>query len=176
VLNVVLARRESAGGALEEFETVLPARAASAFRDVLWRVGGLCLLLLGSFLLLSNAVALARTVGMGEAAIGLTLVAAGTSLPELAISLMAAVRKQPDLAIGNVIGSNLFNLLGILGCTAVISPIAAPGISALDMRMLVDSSVGLQVMLWTGLRIQRWEGAANRFTASAMSGFGICSR
>jgi cation:H+ antiporter len=97
---------------------------------------------------------------VGEAVIGLTLVAAGTSLPELATSMRAAARNQPDLAIGTVVGSNLFNLLGILGCTAVISPIAVPVISAVDLGMLVTTAVGLQGLLWTELRIQRWEAAA----------------
>jgi cation:H+ antiporter len=160
VLNVVLARRESADEAVQDFETGIPGRKSNPVLAVLWVMGGLGLLLVGSSLLLANAVTLARALGVGEAVIGLTLVAAGTSLPELATSMLAAARNQPDLAIGNVVGSNLFNLLGILGCTAVISPIAAPGISPLDLGMLAATAMGLQGLLWTELRLQRWEGAA----------------
>jgi Ca2+/Na+ antiporter len=86
-------------------------------------VVGLGFLILGSRLLVDNAVALAQAVGLSEAVIGLTIVAAGTSLPELATSLLAAFRKQPDIAIGNIVGSNIFNIVTILGAAAATAPL-----------------------------------------------------
>jgi cation:H+ antiporter len=97
---------------------------------------------------------------VSEAVIGLTIVAAGTSVPELAASVVAAFRNEPDIALGNVIGSNVFNVLAILGIASLISPMHAPAISRFDMYAMVVMSAALLPLLWTGLRLQRWEGAA----------------
>lgn len=92
--------------------------------------------------------------------VGLTIVAAGTSMPELATSLVAAVRRQPDIAIGNVIGSNIFNVLGILGLASVTAPFAAPGITMLDYLMMIGFTVLILPLLYTGRTLHRIEGIA----------------
>ena len=88
-------------------------------------VGGLVVLVIGARLLVTSSTELARSFGVSEAVIGLTIVAVGTSLPELATSLIAALRKQTEIAVGNIVGSNIFNIFGILGVTALIDPIPA---------------------------------------------------
>jgi cation:H+ antiporter len=95
---------------------------------------------------------------MSEAVIGLTIVAIGTSMPELATSVVAAVKKQPDIAIGNVIGSNIFNILGILGIASVIKPISAPDISIVDTLVMIGFSILLLPLIKTGFTLKRWEG------------------
>jgi cation:H+ antiporter len=97
---------------------------------------GLGVLVVGARWLVAGAVDLAEALAIPSTIIGLTVVAIGTSLPELATSLVAAARGQSDLAIGNVIGSNLFNLLGILGVAALVRPLAAPGLSPIDLAVM----------------------------------------
>lgn len=123
----------------------------------LWVAGGLVVvgllaLLVGARLLIDGAVAIARDFGLSEAFIGLTIVAVGTSLPELATSLVAALRRQSDIAIGNVVGSNIFNILGILGVTAIITPIpVAARFLAFDLPVMLVAS-----LLLAGLLLFRW--------------------
>jgi cation:H+ antiporter len=112
----------------------------------------------GSRLLVDNSIILAKAFGVSEAVIGLTIVAAGTSMPELATSIVAALRKQPDIAIGNVVGSNGFNILGILGVSSLISPIQAPGISMIDYTMMIVFSALLIPLIYTGRLLHRLEG------------------
>lgn len=100
-------------------------------------VGGLALLVIGGRLFVDNASGIARSWGVSEAIIGLTIVAVGTSLPELATSVVAAVKHQPDLAIGNVVGSNIFNILFILGASATITPLGSAGIQFIDYIMML---------------------------------------
>ena len=100
-------------------------------------IGGLALLIFGGRLFVDNASSIARSWGVSEAIIGLTIVAIGTSLPELATSVVAAVKRQPDLAIGNVVGSSIFNILFILGASATITPLVPAGIQLLDYLMML---------------------------------------
>ena len=110
-------------------------------------IGGLILLVIGARLLVDSATTLARTFGISEAVIGLTIVAVGTSLPEMATSIIAAIRKQTEIAVGNIVGSNIFNIFGILGVTAVIHPIPADArFSAIDMPWVLASAVALIVL------------------------------
>lgn len=120
--------------------------------------GGLLVLVAGSRAFVIGASDLARMWGVSEALIGLTIVSIGTSLPELASSLIAALRKQADIAVGNIIGSNIFNILAIGGVASVVKPIHAPGISLVDQWVMVAIAVLFAVFAWTGLRIRRWEG------------------
>lgn len=123
-------------------------------------VGGLVLLIAGSRVLLLGAVALARDLGVSEAVIGLTLVAVGTSLPELAVSLIATMRRQVEVAVGNILGSNLFNLLGILGVSSLLQELPLPHrMLVFDQWVLLACSVAVLLMLWTGRRLSRIEGA-----------------
>lgn len=126
--------------------------------DVVLIALGLVGLIYGSDLLVKNAIIIAQKLGMSEAMIGLTIVAAGTSIPELATSLVAAVRKQSDIAIGNVVGSNTFNLLLILGTVGVIYPIETPDINILDSLFMLAISVLLWVFMKIGTKINRVQG------------------
>lgn len=123
-------------------------------------VMGLALLVGGAKALVTGAVDIARTIGVSERVIGLTVVACGTSLPELAASVVAAIKKESDILLGNVVGSNIFNILLILGATAVVEPIrlVAEGIW-IDLGVMVGFSMIVLLFLYTGLRVVRLEGA-----------------
>ncbi|HSQ22371.1 MAG TPA: sodium:calcium antiporter, partial [Coriobacteriia bacterium] len=115
----------------------------------------------GSQLLVSGATGIARTFGVPEAIIGLTLVAVGTSLPELATSIMAALRGHSDVAVGNVLGSNIFNALGIIGITALVHPISvAERMASVDVWVMVGASLVAVPFLLARGRIGRLAGAA----------------
>lgn len=160
VLNIRLARGQISQDVQQEFGESVPPAAGSAWKDAGFIVAGLALLVLGSRLFVSGAVDLARWLKLSEAFIGLTIVAAGTSLPELASSLMAAWRKQPDIAIGNVVGSNIYNILAILGVSGVIAPpLNGQGVSLTDTLVMIGISLVLLVIAWTGFKLRRWEGA-----------------
>ena len=121
-------------------------------------VGGLGFLIGGAKLFVNAAIFLAKTCGVSDAVIGLTVVAVGTSLPELATSVVAAIKKQQDIAIGNVVGSNIFNILAILGIAPIINPIATKDISLIDMGLMLGVSLLLFPMMKTGMRKNRLEG------------------
>jgi len=136
----------------------VPSASGSVLRDILMIAGGLALLVVGSRLLVSAAVSIARVWEVSDAVIGLTVVSAGTSMPELATSVIAALRRQPDIAVGNIVGSNIFNILGILGASAAVRPLTAPGIQPFDLGVMVAFSVALFPLLYTGRRMIRAEG------------------
>jgi cation:H+ antiporter len=119
--------------------------------------GGLAALICGGKLFVNAAVSVARLIGVSEAVIGLTVVAFGTSVPELATSIVAAVKDENDIAIGNVVGSNIFNVLGILGVTPLIAPIRSVGINMIDMGIMLLVSV-LLIIFMTSLKIGRLKG------------------
>ena len=123
-------------------------------------VGGLGGLVLGAKLFVGCAVHIARLLSVSEAVIGLTVVAVGTSLPELATSVVAALRGEKDIAVGNVVGSNIFNVMCILGIAPLISPISSPGIGLVDLGLMAGLSVLLYPMMRRDLVIGRLEGAA----------------
>ena len=123
-------------------------------------VGGLVLTVLGARLLVDGAVDLARDLGVSETVIGLTIVAVGTSMPELVTSVMAARRGQSDVAFGNIVGSNIYNILGILGVTALVTPLAVPPeIARFDIWVMLAATAALVAAAVTGWRINRTEGA-----------------
>jgi cation:H+ antiporter len=160
VVNVRLARRQASTDVRQEFDDSVPKPTGSPWTDAGLIVAGLAMLVLGSRLFVTGAVDLARLFDISDAVIGLTIVAAGTSLPELASSLMAAWRKQPDIAIGNVVGSNIYNILAILGVSGMIaSPVNGQGVSLTDTVVMIGFSVVLLVIAWTGFKLRRWEGA-----------------
>ena len=142
-----------------EIEVSEPLMSAS--RSWLIICIGLILLIVGGELLVRNAVALARSLGVAEKVIGLTIVAAGTSLPELATSVVAAIKKNNDIAVGNIIGSNIFNLLMILGISALIRPISYDHHFNRELVILCLGTVALLVAMFTGKRqkLDRWEAA-----------------
>jgi cation:H+ antiporter len=144
---------------IKEFEEAVPKVSRHWSVDVLFIVIGLAALMIGSEFLVKNAVGLARLIGMSEAVIGLTIVAVGTSTPELATSIVAAFKKQPDIAIGNVVGSNIFNILGILGVASLVKPISTPDINLTDTLLMIAMSLLLLPFIRTGFTLRRWEGA-----------------
>jgi cation:H+ antiporter len=136
------------------------SRSRAGWRTYLGVLVGLALLGVGARLLVMGAVDLARGFGVSELVIGLTIVAAGTSLPEVAASVIAALRRHPDIALGNIVGSNIFNILSILGITALIQPIGLPWETIQrDMLVMLAASVILWPFLFTGSRLGRREGA-----------------
>lgn len=134
-------------------------------REILWdlglMLGGLALLVVGSEWLVVGAVALARVLGIGELVIGLTIVAAGTSLPEVATSIVATVRGERDIAVGNVIGSSIFNILSVLGLASAVSPAGiaiSPALLHVAIPIMIAVAVACLPIFFTGHRISRWEG------------------
>ncbi|MDD2590550.1 MAG: calcium/sodium antiporter [Fermentimonas sp.] len=126
--------------------------------DLLFIVVGLLALVYGSDLLVVNSIIIAERLGMSEAMIGLTIVAIGTSMPELATSVVAAIKKRSDIAIGNVIGSNIFNILLVLGVAGLIHPISTPEINYMDSLFVVALGLVLWLFMKLGTRIRRWQG------------------
>ena len=139
-------------------ETTVAPPSMPWWRAVLWMALGLGALVLGSDLFVSSASDLAVSLGMSQAVVGLTIVAGGTSLPELATSVVASYRGRSAIAIGNVIGSNVFNILAILGITAVISPLHISGITPIDLGLLLGSVALLWLFCFTKYTVARWEG------------------
>lgn len=135
-----------------------PTKAMNPWMAALWIVIGLVCLVVGSNIFVSGATELARMWGVSEAVIGLTIVAGGTSLPELATSIVAAKKGQSAIAIGNVIGSNVFNVFMILGATGLIKPMQTQGITLVDLSLLLISAVLLWLFSFTRYKVERWEG------------------
>lgn len=127
--------------------------------DVVFVIAGLVLTILGARFLVTGAIDLARMANISETVIGLTIVAVGTSLPEFITSVMAAVRKHSDIAFGNIVGSNIYNVLGILGVTAIVKPIdVPPQIASFDIWVMIGATLLLFAVAMTGWRISRAEG------------------
>lgn len=126
--------------------------------DMFFIAGGLVILVFASHLLVDNAVYIAKAIGISEAVIGLTIVAAGTSMPELATSIVAAMKKNPEIAIGNIVGSNIFNILAILGISSLIKPITAPQVNYVDMFVMLGVSLLVLPVVGSGFKISRKEG------------------
>ena len=140
-------------------ETEVVQKPAGVWLNLLYVVAGLGGLVLGSNLFVESASDVARQLDVSEGVIGLTIVAGGTSLPELATSVVAARKGQSAIAIGNVIGSNVFNILLILGLTATISPMAVQGITVVDLAVMLVSVLLVWAFAYTKYTVARWEGA-----------------
>ena len=138
-------------------EDLVPCRTGTGMA-LLMAAGGLAALIVGGKLLVKSAVFIAGLCHVPEAVVGLTIVAVGTSLPELATSVVAARKGETDIAIGNVVGSNIFNILGILGMAPVLAPIHAPGISNTDMIFMLFLTLALVPIMKSGFKIDRREG------------------
>ena len=159
VWSVRAAHRDQEAAAALAADLPVTEPTGPAWRDALLVVAGLAGLVLGADLFVGAATRLAEAAGVSNAVIGLTVVAVGTSLPELATTVVAAARGESEIAVGNVVGSNLFNLLGILGVASLVRPLAAPGLGAADVAVMAAFTVALAALLWTGRRLVRAEGA-----------------
>lgn len=136
----------------------LPRTLKNIWLDVGFIGVGFVLLFFGANILVDNSVVLAQILGVSQAVIGLTIIAGGTSIPELATSIVAARHNQADIAIANVVGSNIFNILGIIGISSLIHPIQGFDIKMLDFYWMIGASIILVPFLLTGFRLNRWEG------------------
>lgn len=157
---------ESPAVEAEYKEVADSAEGATVSRSIAFQAGlivlGLALLVLGSQLLVNSAREIASALGVSDLVIGLTVVAAGTSLPELATSVLAAIRGQRDIAVGNVVGSNIFNLLSVLGASAAVS---SNGVAVnsevirLDFPVMLAATIVLLPICWNGFMVKKWEGS-----------------
>jgi cation:H+ antiporter len=164
-LFVIRQSRQEDRSVRDEYQEGMPGDGSAWDRhwavQVLLVAAGLGLLVLGADVLVEAAIAFARAFGVSELVIGLTIVAAGTSLPEVATSILAAVRGERDIAVGNVVGSNVFNLLGVLGVSALVAPTGlavAPAVLSFDLLVMTAVAVACLPVFFTGNRIDRWEG------------------
>jgi cation:H+ antiporter len=158
IVNIILARKEKNPEVDAEFKEGLESKLGVPI-SIVFMIVGLGLLILGANLFVQSAIAIAKLFYLSDAVIGLTIVAVGTSLPELITSIVAAYKKEADIAIGNVVGSNIFNILSILGITAIIIPISSAGISYVDLGIMLIAAIVLFPLSRTGFSITRWEGA-----------------
>jgi cation:H+ antiporter len=145
----------------EEF-AVKDSRATRWPRNICLVIGGLALLVLGSRWLVDSAVFIAHSLGVSELVIGLTIVAAGTSLPEVVTSVIASIKGERDIAVGNVVGSNLFNMMGALGIASIVAPTGiavSAAVIRFDIPIMIVVAFACLPIFFTGGIISRWEGA-----------------
>jgi cation:H+ antiporter len=154
-MTITIKESKSADSKKEDIQI----KTIKVWKAVAFLLIGLTGLILGSNIFVNGATKLATTLGVSDAVIGLTIVAGGTSLPELATSVVASRKGNSGIAIGNVLGSNVFNILMILGITGLITPMSIHGITQVDLTMLVVSMILLWLFSFTKYRIERWEGA-----------------
>lgn len=131
----------------------------SPFKSILYMIGGLCAIIMGGNLVVNNASKIAEVLGMSQTLIGLTIIAVGTSLPELVTSIVAAKKGESGLALGNVVGSNLFNIMFILGTTTALTPISSTIASLIDAIFLVVVSIIMYLFCRSDKKTSRMEGA-----------------
>lgn len=158
VFSIRLAKQQASDPLAGEFTEEIKVSKKGVWQDIAFIVGGLVMLVFGARFLVEAAIDIAKAAGLSEAVIGLTIVAVGTSLPEFATSLVAALKKEADIAVGNVVGSNIFNILGILGISSAVTPLSSSGITAIDLGVMAAFAVILWIFSRTGYRITRGEG------------------
>ena len=157
--NSVRLARRARNVQVEVVEELVAEQPASIWLSLAMSAGGLGLLILGARLLIEGAVSIATDLGVSDVLIGLTIVAIGTSLPELATSIVAAIKGEGDIAVGNVVGSNIFNLLGVIGLTSTIRPIADAGVTFIDLLLMVALALVLLPLMRSQYTVGRVEGA-----------------
>lgn len=145
----------------EKVENIYNEIKEKPWKDIFFIVGGIIILVIGANLFIEGAIKLAILMKVSDVIIGLTIVALGTSLPELATSVLAAIKKEGDISIGNIVGSNIFNILCILGFAALLSPIVLTGanqVNYIDMIVMILIAIILLPLAWTKLELSRLEG------------------
>jgi len=159
LFSIRLAKKQASDPLAGEFTEEIKISKWGVWQDVAFIVAGLVMLVFGARFLVDAAIDIAKAAGLSEAVIGLTIVAVGTSLPEFATSLVAALKKEADIAVGNVVGSNIFNILGILGISAAVTPLSSSGITGIDLGVMAAFALALWIFSRTGYRITRTEGS-----------------
>lgn len=160
-----------AGAVYEQESEAVPGPETSLGLSLVLTFAGLVATIFGARFLVAGAVSIAQVAGLSETVIGLTIVAIGTSMPELVTSVIAVRKGQGDVALGNILGSNIFNILGILGLTAIVRPMAIPPeIASLDVWVLCGSTLALLIFARTGWTISRREGGLFVFAYVAYLG------
>lgn len=146
---------------IEGMEQLVPVEQQTLVKSLFWVCAGLVGLTLGGKLIVDGAIVMAKKLGMSESLIGLTVVAVGTSLPELATSAVAAYRRNAEIAVGNIVGSNIFNVFFVLGVSSIIKPLPFQTRNNLDIGVVILSSLLLFLFMFTGKKrsLDRWEGA-----------------
>jgi cation:H+ antiporter len=157
IVNVMQARKEKNAEVEKEFKEGLKSKLGVTV-SIIFIIVGLMLMILGANLFVTSSISIAKAIGVSNAIIGLTIVAIGTSLPELITSVVASIKNESDIAVGNIVGSNVFNILGILGITALISPLSSTGINYIDFSVMILAAAITFPLSWTGFRISRLEG------------------
>jgi cation:H+ antiporter len=158
LVNIILARRTNKNDTNPSPNNIELTIKTQWYKSLAMIVLGIGVLVAGSELLVKGAVIIARSLGVGETIIGLTIISAGTSLPELASSIVATIKKEYDIAIGNVIGSNIFNILGIIGVSSLIKPLSAIAISNFDLYAMLGATLLLLPFFRSTYILKRDEG------------------
>lgn len=158
VISVIIAKKEKSREVVDEFIEGVVNKPMNIWLAIVFIIFGLVLLIYGSNLFLEASVEIAKMFGMSQAVIGLTIIAVGTSLPELVTSAVASYKNESDIAIGNVVGSNVFNILFILGLTAIIIPINSSGITLIDIMVMLLTAIVIVPLAWFKFNLNRIEG------------------
>ena len=143
---------------IKEFEEIIPKSPYKIWKSLIFMIAGLGLLVLGSNLFVDGAVAIAEKFGVSQALIGLTIVALGTSLPELTTSIVASFKNENDIAIGNAVGSNVFNILSVLGISSLVRPIAGTGVTIFDLSIMMFFTILILPLSRSKFTLRRGEG------------------
>lgn len=170
---VYLARKEKSGEVVKEYQSEFGASKRT--KSKLWNIAliliGLGTLVIGARWLVEGAIGIARGLGVSELIIGLTIIGIGTSMPEVATSIMAAIRKERDIAVGNIVGSNIYNILAVLGVSSLVAKggglAMAPGMLDFDIPVMIAVAMACLPIFFTGDGISRWEGAVFIFYYAA---------
>ncbi|MGD2119588.1 MAG: calcium/sodium antiporter [Chromatiales bacterium] len=157
VFNVLKARK-ARPIAQEIFEAEIPAMRNGLLREIIFIIVGLVMLTIGGKYLVDGAIQIARFAGISEAVIGLTIIAIGTSLPELATSVLAAARNMSDISVGNVVGSNIFNLLSVLGASALLAPLPQGNVTWVDIAVMLAFAIAVLPLARSDFILKRREG------------------
>jgi len=158
IISIYLSKKEKNSEVKKEFEKNITKQTRKLWKSVVFVIAGLGLLAVGAKIFVDGAVAAAERMGVSQVVIGLTIVAIGTSLPELITSVVAAFKNEADIAIGNIVGSNVFNILSILGVTAIINPVSTSDAGLIDFSLMLLTAILLLPLSWSGYKLSRWEG------------------
>jgi len=158
IISIYLSKKEKNSEVKKEFEENITKQGGKLWKSVVFVIAGLGLLAVGAKIFVDGAVVAAERMGVSQVVIGLTIVAIGTSLPELITSVVAAFKNEADIAIGNIVGSNVFNILSILGVTAIINPVSTSDAGLIDFSLMLLTAILLLPLSWSGYKLSRWEG------------------